>query len=130
MEKIKLFFESEKGKDILVIFIIILIGLASFGMGRLSKSQNSGLRIEYEGQGANIINSMKEEDFLDADLSLNTSRNLTKTNSGRFFASNRGSKYYSVGCSGGKTIKQENRIYFNTQEEIEAAGYELSSSCE
>ncbi|OGI67501.1 hypothetical protein A3A05_01525 [Candidatus Nomurabacteria bacterium RIFCSPLOWO2_01_FULL_41_12] len=121
MEKIKQFLESEKGKDILTVIIVILVGLGSFGLGRLSKSaQNPGIQIEYsdedllkvENQEANVISSVEE--------------NVAgKT----FFASNRGTKYYSVGCSAGKTIKQENRVYFDTREEAEKAGYGLSSSC-
>jgi hypothetical protein len=54
---VKQFVESDKGKDILVIIIIILVGLGSFELGRLSKSDtNSGIKIlpaqagEYEGK--------------------------------------------------------------------------------
>ena len=112
---------SEQGKDIFTVIIVILVGLGSFGLGRLSKnSQNPGIKIEYpnelQNQPANVISTQKIENTDSAD----------KT----FFASNRGTKYYSVGCSAGKTIKQENRIYFNTREEAEKAGYELSSSCQ
>ena len=89
MEKIKLFInnclKSEKGKDILVVLIVILVGLGCFETN--SKAKN-------------------------------------------FFASNRGSKYYSLGCAGGKSIILENRIYFATKEEAERAGYQLSSSCQ
>ena len=64
MEKIKLFLkdflESEKGKDILVIIIIILVGLGSFELGRLSKSDSSGLKIEYPGQEANAVESVSQ----------------------------------------------------------------------
>jgi hypothetical protein len=123
MEKIKPFIkyclESEKGKDILVIIIIILVGLGSFELGRLSKSTTTpGIKIEYGGQEANIIGSL-EENLVDTQ----------KSTSGNFFASSRGSKYYSISCSAGKTIKEENRIYFATSTEAEGAGYELSSSC-
>ena len=41
MEKIKQFVASEKG-NILVIIIIILVGLASFELGRLSKGTKLG----------------------------------------------------------------------------------------
>ena len=133
MEKIKPFLnqcvESDKSKDILVIIIIILVGLGSFELGRLSKnSPNSGLKIEYQNQEANVLGSI-EEKSLNPSLSQNVLANNPKLNSGNFFASNRGSKYYSLGCGGGKTIKQENRIYFNTTAEAEKAGYLLSSSC-
>jgi len=123
MEKIKQFLESklnsQKGKDIMIVFIVVLVGLSSFGLGRLSKNEvNTGLKIEYTDQQANIINTIYSKVPI-------VSNSIGKS----FFASSRGVKYYSIGCSAGKTIKQENRIYFFTNEEAEKAGYELSSSC-
>jgi len=128
MEKIKSFIESEKGKDILTIIIVILVGLGSFELGRLSKEDSSrGIKIlpaqtgEYTDQTprqgidqtANVISAVA------------TNPSTTKT----FFASSKGKKYYTISCSAGKTIKQENRIYFTTGEEAQRAGYTLSSSC-
>jgi len=133
MEKIKLiitnFIESDKGKDILIISIIILVGLGSFELGRLSKEQTTkGLKIEYTSQEASAIGSIDQDstDLTSNLLNSNTTKNST---SGNFFGSSRGSKYYSLSCSSGKTIKQENRIYFATSGDAEKAGYELSSSC-
>ncbi|MFA5778467.1 MAG: hypothetical protein WC870_03225 [Candidatus Paceibacterota bacterium] len=129
MEKIKQFLESEKGKDILIVIIVILVGLGSFELGRLSKEANSsGIKIEYEGQQqANALSGIESN----SDIFYNSQINSTISNSGKnFFASSRGSKYYPIGCSAGKTIKQENRIYFTTGEEAEQAGYALSSSCQ
>lgn len=116
-EKIKQFIDSEKGKDILIVLIVILVGLGSFQLGRLSKEDSSeGLKLEYTD-----INQPKE---------LNQTANVISTISDKnYFASSRGSKYYSLSCSAGKTIKQENRVYFATGEEAEQAGYSLSSSC-
>jgi len=130
MEKIKSFIESSRGKDILTVLIVILVGLGGFGLGRLSKAQNgSGVQIEYLNgpisgsieplsQGANVVEALKSEPPY-------TARGLE----GNFFASSRGKKYYPVGCSAGDSLKMENRIYFNTREEAEKAGYTLSSSC-
>ena len=127
MEKIKPFINkclrSDRGRDILTVIIIILVGLASFGLGRLSKvAQNAGISVEY------LMKVEKgAEDILGSKPAvLGISEDLTPK---AFFASSRGSKYYSIGCTGGKTIKQENRIYFVTKEEAEGAGYELSASC-
>ena len=124
MGKIKQFVESDRGKDILTVLIVILVGLASFELGGLSKGGNSsGIKIEYPvglNQEANVVSALENVSGTTAQAKV-TSKN--------FFASNRGTKYYSLGCSGGKTIKQENRIYFATREAAEAAGYELSSSC-
>jgi len=126
MEKIKQFLKNEKGKDILIVIIVILVGLGSFELGRLSKeNDSSGIKIEYpdqnSGQEANVVSAVSGVQHPTA--SINTT---DKT----FFASNRGSKYYSISCSAGKTIKQENRVYFTTGEEAVAAGYTLSSACQ
>src|SRR3989344_1678874 len=122
MEKIKRIIknsiESEKGRDILVFMIVILVGLGSFELGRLSKQNSgSGVKIEYSNQ--NLQNLPEEASAISAVNSLPTTRK-------NFFASSKGKKYYSIGCSGGKTIKQENRVYFATKEEAERAGYMLS----
>ncbi|MFA6324794.1 MAG: hypothetical protein WCX46_01025 [Candidatus Paceibacterota bacterium] len=131
MEKIKHFIESEKGKDILVVFIIILVGIASFELGRLSKeNDSSGVKIEYIGQEANTIegyNNLKGAVFQDQEEMY---KNKINSNSKNFFASSRGKKYYPVDCSAGKTIKDSNKVYFSTREEAEKAGFELSSSCQ
>ena len=126
MEKIKQFIESEKGKDILVVIIVILVGLGSFELGRLSKENGSeGIKIEYgdqyqgTSQTANAISAVPDVGRLETNSSGKT-----------FFASSRGSKYYSTSCSAGKTIKQENRVWFTTGEGAEKAGYALSSSCQ
>lgn len=125
MEKIKHFLESEKGKNILIILVIILVGLGSFELGRMSvnSSQNSPT-IELSSQEANVIKSTQNEvleqkyEFKGVDLADRA-----------YFASSRGTKYYPFGCSAGKSIKEANRVYFATEEEATKAGYSKSSSC-
>lgn len=132
MEKIKCFIdnciESEKGKDILTVLIVIFVGTGSFFLGRLSKVENGELKVEYPSIQANL-----------SQIGTNTGQNTTNTTvqtatttkqNGNYFASSRGKKYYTISCSAGKTIKQENRIYFATSAEAEKAGYTLSSSCQ
>jgi hypothetical protein len=128
MEKIKQFLQSEKGKDILVVLIVILVGVGSFEFGRLSKENRSGgLKIEYtdpqglnsQGQGANVLYA----------ASAATVPNKPQNASGAYFASSRGTKYYPAGCTAGQNIKEANKVWFATREEAEQAGYELSSSC-
>jgi hypothetical protein len=132
MEKIKpaikTYIESDKGKDILVIVIIILVGLGSFELGRLSKNTASELKIEYPSQEASAVGSV-DQSSSNLPINSNILQKSEKLITGNFFASSRGTKYYSLSCSAGKTIKQENRIYFETSGEAEKAGYTLSSSC-
>ncbi len=119
MEKIKLFLESRRGKDILTVIIIILVGLGSFGLGRISNSSNKGIQVEYKGSELSS-NALQALEF---------SEKTVNTEGRNFFGSSRGTKYYPANCGAGKSLKAENRVYFDTKEEAEKAGYEMSSSC-
>jgi hypothetical protein len=142
MEKIKQFFtqtiQSEKGKDVLIVIIVVLVGLGSFELGRLSKDNGSeGVKIDYPSQNnveeANVVSAVPDVGILQSrsPTSGTIPTSTTNSSSGKnFFASSKGKKYYTTSCSAGKTIKQENRVYFTTGEEAEAAGYTLSSACD
>lgn len=125
MEKIKSFLESEQGKNLIIILIIILVGLGSFELGRMSKNKPENLsNIDFSSQTSNTLNS-GENTLLEQKYEFE-GVNLE----GRaYFASKRGSKYYPFGCSAGKSIKEENRVYFDTEQEAQKAGYSKSSSC-
>lgn len=38
-------------------------------------------------------------------------------------------KYHLLWCSGAKTISEDNKIYFSSKAEAEAAGYKPSGNC-
>ncbi len=128
MQKIKLFIESEGGKTLFIILIVILTGLGSFELGRLSKNTSlAGIKIEYKDTVANVVSA---SDPVPESLKITSTQKQTAPTDGKnFVASSRGSKYYPVSCSAGKKLKMENRIYFKTSSEAEAAGYTLSASC-
>ena len=131
MEKIKQFVETEQGKGILSILVIILVALGSFGLGRLSRDQvGPGIAVQ-EYNLANVINAVENTNTNSTKQNIIKPTETTKSISAgkSFFASSRGSKYYSIGCSGGKTLKEENKVWFSTKQEAENAGYELSSTC-
>ena len=132
MEKIKQFIDqtiqSKKGKDILIVIIVILVGLGSFELGRLSKNDTVGPKMEYKD-----LNSTQDANITDSGnivgITQGESSTITNSSGKNFFASSKGKKYYTINCSAGKTIKQENRVYFTTGEEAQTAGYTLSSEC-
>ncbi len=129
MEKIKQFIEGEKGKQVFLVLVLILVGFATFQLGRLSKENGStGVKIEYNGvsESANVLSALGSAKLLVKPTPKDSTPVKTINN---FFASKKGKKYYPVNCSAGKTIKQENRVYFDTRELAEKAGYTLSSSC-
>lgn len=50
-------------------------------------------------------------------------------NSGQYVASQKGKKYHWPWCPGGKSIKEENKIWFNSREDAERAGYTPAANC-
>ncbi len=131
MEKIKSFIESSRGKDILTVVIVIFVGASSFSLGRLSKSQSmAGIKIQLpDGSEQIVASAVLAETGGAAVPKAYAAPEKATSAKGNYFASSRGQKYYSIGCSAGKTIKVENRVYFATSEAAEKAGYEKSASC-
>lgn len=125
MEKIKYFLESEQGKNVLTVLILILVGIGSFELGRLSKSGgNGGIKIEYSDQAANALYAAPA-----ASSTAQAAQTGQGASKGAYFASSRGSKYYPADCAAGQNIKEANKVWFETREDAERAGYELSTSC-
>jgi len=107
-QKIKSLIAGDDWRDIVIISIVILVGIGSFFLGRWSKIP--------------IKTIDKVVDSIDEEIP-------QKTDIGNFVASKNGTKYYSFDCSGIDRIKEENKIYFATEEEAKAGGRSKSSIC-
>lgn len=102
---------SLKKDDFFLFAVIFLVALASFGIGRLSVIYNEKDHFEIvypENQQASAINVVVERNYV---------------------ASISGTKYHLPTCSGAKSIKKENQIWFSTKEEAEQAGYAPAANC-
>lgn len=62
-----------------------------------------------------------------ADSADNISEN--SADSGKYVASKSGTKYYLPTCSGVKRIKEENKVFFNSEDEAKAEGLEPAKNC-
>jgi hypothetical protein len=96
-----------------------LLGLFSFGLGRLSVESNENLTIL---ECPNTCVTAKVAQIKGA-----TDSNVFQT--GQYVASKNGTKYHFPWCSGAQRIKSENMIYFETAEEARRAGYTPASNC-
>ena len=105
--------------------VIILVGVGSFGLGRLSVSstQNNDKNIKIEGESVNSYTKEREE------IIPSTIDTITNTKERMYVASKNGKMYYTLSCAGAKRIKPENEVWFATTTEAEKAGYKLSSTC-
>ncbi len=107
-------------RDIGIITVIVLVALASFGIGRLSViyGQKEDFEIIYPHQGASALEAVNT-----------ASQEGQGVVSGGFVASKTGSKYHLPWCSGAQRIKESNKVFFGTKVEAEAAGYTPAKNC-
>jgi hypothetical protein len=98
------------GGDLLIVFVVILVGVGSFGLGRLSVAT---------GEGTPISMHMAATTVAPPPLPVG----------GQVVASRNGSKYYYPWCGGAKTISPANLVWFTSEAKAQSAGYTPASNC-
>lgn len=147
IKKIKDFCESLTIEDIFIVLVIILVAVASFGLGRLSKieEEREGVTIHYPEdlstqaglQSAGAASALGS--YADADSYGKTEEGLVKESNSeapavssgdqKFVGSKNSDKYHYPWCPGAQRIKEENKVWFATRAEAEAAGYIPAGNC-
>jgi len=138
-EKIKLFFgdikdraySREKGlkikDDIYIVITIILVGMASFGLGKLSSYEKNKVPISIlktqDAMFATVLATQEEKTNTPAQTGLSAQAG------GEVVASKSGTKYYYPWCSGVSKIKEENKVWFKTIAEARSAGLTPATNC-
>jgi hypothetical protein len=125
-ENIKRFLVS--GDNTLVL-LIVGVGMGLFFLGRASVSTETPLTCVRESEITATAVS--------AQLPMPTSPGMTSEapidaltpSEGGYVASKNGTKYHLPWCGSAKQIKEENKIWFSTKAEAEAAGYTPASNC-
>ncbi|MEX0917572.1 MAG: hypothetical protein WDZ93_00260 [Candidatus Paceibacterota bacterium] len=101
--------------------LMILMAVASFGLGRLSISQPA-----VGSQPASIVLSETAVERVDAEASNSGS----VTDKGKYVGSVNSDKYHLPTCTGAGRIKEANQVWFESREAAEAAGYTPAGNCE
>lgn len=102
--------------DMIIVAIIILVGVASFGLGRLSVSSKLKTPVT-------IIEGSQTASVVDSTLV------SPQQGEGNVVASKNGTKYHFPWCSGAQKITEQNLITFNSTEEAKSAGYTPAANC-
>ena len=119
---------SENKNDLYVAALVFFVSLASFGLGRLSVLWPKKEPIQITMPDArNTTHEDRGETGQAAVLS--PVKNST-TQQGKYVASKSGTAYHYPWCSGAQRIKEENKIWFQTKEEAEKAGYKPAGNCD
>ena len=109
--------------------IIILVSFSSFGLGRLSK-------IEENKKPLSIYDNIARADNLASIITTESKEpvevqppQLGLVAGGKYIASKNSDKYHAPWWSGAQRINEENKIWFDSKEEAERAGYTPASNC-
>jgi len=109
--------------DLLIVAIIILVGFASFGLGRLSvRDVETPIKITESITGVTKI-AAQSASIRDAV------RNTALSSQGDVVASKNGSKYHFPWCGGAQRIAEKNLISFGSIEAARKAGYTPAANC-
>lgn len=115
------------GNTALILLILVFVGLGSFGLGRLSRveeTQNTNTVLDNEST-LSVKEEIGESEFVKYDIDKISSLPKEKM----YVASKNGKLYYSLGCSGASRIAVKNEIWFASKDDAEKSGYTLSTSC-
>jgi len=107
-----------------VVFVKKNLWLFSLGFLSITLSFSLGIII-----GANIIS--RPPLIIEKELITSIGeKTITEPKEFPFVASSRGKYYYPVDCGLANGLKEENRIYFRTQQEAENNGYIYNTRCD
>lgn len=125
-------------EEFLLVLIIVLVGVASFGLGRLSISENlkeSVHIIEPDSVkdlgGVETVSVPKSSGKILKQTAsvLNALESPLLNGSEVVVGSKNGTKYHLPWCSGAKRINEENKVTFASKAEAEKAGYTAAANC-
>ena len=103
---------------------MILIALTSFNIGRIYALQKTPLAIT-DAQEANTYRATAPQPLSEQG----TQPAPIVPRDTRVVASKNSDKYHFTWCSGAKRIKEENKLWFNTEAEAIAQGLTLAGNC-
>jgi len=112
-------------KDVFIVIFFIASVIISFNLGRISEKEDlARVRLEQSLIPQKRLADIQKEENLslkDTPQKEGSSQNI--------WGSKSGTKFYYAWCSGASRIKEENRVYYSSQEDALKAGRTLASSC-
>lgn len=116
-KNIKSFLDSHVVDELFWLVLLLCVAVSSFSLG---------MRHERELFLGNNPIQIKQQEYMKA---LWQEYEKNKQSKAHFFASKKGTVFYPLACPSGNRIDLENRVYFETKQEAQSAGYKPSSRC-
>lgn len=117
--------------DWILIGSVLLSSSLSFGLGWLAHEEvqgGEGVLVE-QGASSTAVAPIPVEPSLARPITPSTPAAAAAPVAGGYVASKSGTKYYLPWCGSVSRIKEENKVWFATKEEAEAAGYKPATNC-
>lgn len=109
-------------------FAVLLTISAGIGGWKLFNITESRQPIVMEYTQLAQVNEAASENLL-PNAAESRSASTTSSTTGAFVASKNGKSYYLPSCAASERILEKNRVWFNTREEAEKAGYLPAKNC-
>ena len=110
--------------------LIVVVGVASFGLGRLSVTEETGTTPAVIGSAIAERTVYEEEvENLQPDTSVAVTETYLEEQEALYVASKNSDKYHLPWCGGAARISEANKVWFTSKAEAEAAGYTPAANC-
>ncbi len=115
--------------------LILVVGVLSFGLGRLSVYSTVAVPQRYvssmQGAQASVSQSSQPGKNAEETKMKTATTSVAKAQAGekKYVASKNGTKYHLPWCSGAAHIAEKNKVWFASKEAAAAAGYTPASNC-
>lgn len=122
--------------DLGTVLVVFLVGISSFLTGRLSIDGEIAPVFGVHEEATVGISNTAGEGYAPTQIAPSSTKDVIgkeipkdSPTPGGYVASKNGDKYHLPWCAGALRIKEENKVWFKTKEEAEAAGYRPASNC-
>lgn len=115
--------------DVAILVIVVFVAISSFYLGRFSVEPplKSGSKAGLSGTQSTTV---FEARATPSQIAVSEDQPLKPPGlEGSYVASKSGTKYHLPWCPGASQMKEENKIWFDTKEEAEVAGYSPAANC-
>lgn len=116
-------------EDMFIVLAIILIGLAGFGLGKLSALEKGREPVQIKPANFTAVTSATAPVQTGIQNMSASAMIAGQSDQGFLVASKNGTKYHFPWCPGASQIAEKNKIWFNSYAEAQKAGYTLASNC-
>lgn len=107
-------------KDIFMVFCMVLITIIGYNLGKINSLKQTSVTIS--DVAADIYSASNQEGIIKTN-------NKPAVVDKRVVVSKNSDKYHFTWCSGAKRIKEENKLWFETEASAQAAGYTKAGNC-